>query len=272
MAGGGGQWAPPEDSEHAGGLRLAGGLFTVLPFRPVSVLTRQDAVRAVRWMPWLGLLMGALAGTVAGVVGWLGASPLLCAALGVGLVESMTGFLHLDGLADTSDGLGSRRDTQAALAIMKGNDIGPMGVASVVLVLLVDVAAAASPGDFQTTAALLLLAPMVGRLACLWACGRWVPNARAGGFGALFAGVTTPLDAAAQLAAVLVLAAGLGWGLAAGAGALVLASAVLAGLTLAQLCQRYLVRRFGGLTGDMLGALIELTTLGFLVVAGVWLA
>ena len=54
--------------------------------------------------------------------------------------------------------------------------------------------------------------------------------------------------------------------------ALVLAAAVLAALTLAQLCQRYLVRTFGGLTGDMLGALIELATLGFLVVAGIGLA
>lgn len=272
MASSGGQWAEPEQSEHAGGLRLAGGLFTVLPFRPVSALTRQDAVRAIRWLPWLGLLLGALAGGVAGLVGWLGASPLLCAALGIGLLEAMTGFLHLDGLADTSDGLGSRRDTQAALDIMKGSDIGPMGVAAVGLVLLVDVAATASPGDFRTTAALLLLAPMVGRLTCVWACGRWVPNARPGGFGALFAGVTTPAAAAAQLTAVLVVAAGLGWGLAAGAGALVLAAAVLAALTLAQLCQRYLVRTFGGLTGDMLGALIELATLGFLVVAGIGLA
>ncbi len=100
--------------------------------------------------------------------------------------------MHLDGLADTSDGIGSRRPPDEALTIMKRSDIGPMGVATLVLVLLVDAAALASP---HLTGSKLLAAvaclPMVGRVAVLTGTGRWAPNARPGGFGALFSGVTS---------------------------------------------------------------------------------
>jgi len=267
MAAGGGTLSEPGSIERAGGLRLAGGLFTVLPFKPVNGLDRDATTRAMAWFPWLGLLLGTMTAAVLAALGRLGAGAMLLGVLGVALVEMMTGFMHLDGLADTSDGLGSRKPPQEALEIMKRNDLGPMGVASVVLFLLIQVAALSGAGNYRTIAVLAALAPMVGRLACVLSCGSWIPTARPGGFGALFAGVTTPIGGTLQGVAVTAVCAGVGWGLGGLPVAALLVAAALAAMVAAHFWSHHLIGRFGGLTGDMFGSLIELSTAVFLIVA-----
>ena len=114
-------------------LLAAVGLFTVIPVRPFDV-DRRAASRAMAALPVLGLLLGLAAGAVAGLLGWL-TSPLLGAVVGLALLAWLTGALHLDGVADTADGLGSRKPADEALAIMRRSDIGPMGVVVLVFVL-----------------------------------------------------------------------------------------------------------------------------------------
>ena len=105
------------------------------------------AARAVFWLPVLGAGLG-LAGRAAMVFvaagQWSPERQLLGAALAMVLLALATGGLHLDGLADTADGLGSRRPADQALEIMRRSDAGPLGVATLVLVLLVQVCALAS--------------------------------------------------------------------------------------------------------------------------------
>ncbi|MBT0879684.1 adenosylcobinamide-GDP ribazoletransferase, partial [Campylobacter sp. 2018MI01] len=119
-----------------------------------------------------------------------------------------TGGFHLDGVADTADGLGSRAAPEKALMIMKKSDIGPMGVMSIVLVLLVDAAAVVSlagtvgSGAWWRVAILVGLGPALARAAILLATMTGVPCARPGGFGSLVAGVTTPRSAAINLTAL----------------------------------------------------------------------
>ena len=107
--------------------------------------------------------------------------------------------------------------------------------------------------------------PMVGRVAALIGTGRWSAPARPTGFGALFAGVTT--DLALLISGVAVLAAAaLGGGLALGArGVAVFMLGALVAWGVAALWQRHLHRRFGGITGDTLGALIEVSQAAFLL-------
>ncbi|MYX73011.1 adenosylcobinamide-GDP ribazoletransferase, partial [Streptomyces sp. SID3915] len=70
-----------------------------------------------------------------------GAGPLLAAVASVALPAALTRGLHLDGLADTADGLGSGKPAEDALRIMKQSDIGPFGVITLLFVLLAQVAA-----------------------------------------------------------------------------------------------------------------------------------
>jgi len=249
-------------------LRAALSLFTILPVRAAPQISRDEAARAVRWLPVAGALLAVpAAGVVLGVAAGGHSAPrlLLAAALAMGVLAVLTGGLHLDGLADTADGLGSRRPRDEALAIMRRSDVGAFGVAALVFVLVVQITALATVPPGWPGAAALAAAVVTGRVAVVLATGPGSPAARPDGFGALVAGATTPLARFAAgtvlLASVAVVAA-LAWGLPV---ALRGAAAVLAGLLAAGLLRRIAIRRLGGLTGDVFGALIEVSTATVLV-------
>ncbi|MDP4506205.1 adenosylcobinamide-GDP ribazoletransferase [Nonomuraea turcica] len=164
------------------GLRFAIGTLSVFPVR-VEHVDRQVAGQAMTLAPVVGLALGAVAGLPLG----LPVPALLSAALAVGLLALLTRGLHLDGLADLADGLGSGKPADQALAIMKKSDIGPFGVMALVFTLLVQVAALAEAGF-----AALAAACVAGRLALTWACRPSVPAARPEGLGATVAGTVRP--------------------------------------------------------------------------------
>jgi adenosylcobinamide-GDP ribazoletransferase len=250
--------------------RVALSLFTVIPAGGSSKLGEGDAAAAVLWLPAVGLLLGGLGGGVllavmagAGPGGVSGPRRLLGAALAVALVALLTGGLHLDGLADTADGLGSRRPAPQALDIMRRSDVGPMGVATLVLVLLIQVAALAAIPRTTLAAAALVLAAATSRVAVVLATGS--PAARPGGFGSLVAGRTTAADRELTVAllccaaAAACLAAG-GWPLAWRG-----LSATMIGLLAGGLLQAIARRQLGGMTGDVFGAIVEVSTAAVLV-------
>jgi adenosylcobinamide-GDP ribazoletransferase len=220
----------------------------------------------VFWLPVLGAGLG-LAGSAVMVFVAAGdfsaQRQFLGAALAVALLAVATGGLHLDGLADTADGLGSRRPAGQALEIMRRSDAGPFGVAALVLVLLVQVCALASLPRGQAAAA-LVLAAVTSRVAVVLATG--APSARPSGFGALVAGRTSVAGRVASL--VLLLAAVVAAGLALGGlpAAARGTAAAAAGLGVAAVLRRAARRRLGGLTGDVFGAIIELSTATVLLV------
>jgi adenosylcobinamide-GDP ribazoletransferase len=245
-------------------LRTAVSLFTVIPVGGEAELGDGDAARAVLWLPVVGLLLGlAGAGVMAGVDAGGSGGPrrLLGAALAVGLIALLTGGLHLDGMADTADGLGSRRAPADALAIMRRSDVGPMGVAALVLVLLVQVTAVAAVPDGAPAS--LVLAEVTGRVAVVVATGS--PAARPGGFGALVAGRTSPL--ARTLVVVLLGCAIVVAGLASDGTGLAVRGlvAALIGLLAGGLLQLVARRRLGGMTGDVFGAIVEVSAAAVLV-------
>ncbi len=272
------------------GLRLALTTFTVLPLRGGRV-DRAAAGTAMALAPLVGAGLGAvLAGLGLGLTA-LG-TPVLVVAVLVVLAEwLLTRGLHVDGLADTVDGLGSYRDRDRALAIMRSPEIGPFAVAAIGVDLLLRVACLAAllagvagddpfdrptfdgivvvtgaPGADSSATGWTVLVALVcvaatGRLAVTFACRPGVPSARPGGLGALVAGAAPLWTALAGLVAVAALA--------------VLAVpdrpwqgplAVLVALGLAELLRWHAARRLGGITGDVLGALVEVATLGALMV------
>ena len=236
-------------------LRLAVGTLTVLPVG-VSIPTPGVTGRAMLLAP-LAVLPLAIASAAASwgadAIGW---PSLLVGLVGVGVLALGTRALHLDGLADTVDALGSGWDRERALAIMRSGDIGPMGVVALLVVLGAQAVAIGELVSGWPSAALLMVIICSSRAAVGLACLRGIPAARPGGLGAAVAGsvprgamVISWLSVLVAITAALVLSDGRWW-----FGPLSVGAALLA----AGLVLRHCVRRFGGVTGDVMGAMVEI--------------
>lgn len=234
------------------GLRLAVSWLTVLPVRGPDNVDRAAAGRAIALAPLVGGLLGAGAAGLLWMLVWAGASSVLAGLLAVGALALITRGMHLDGLADTMDGLGSYGPPERARQIMKSGGAGPFGVAALVFAIGVQAfsfAALAEAGRWFAVA----LAITAGRVAVVLACRKGIDAAPDANFGALVAGTQSPLTAAA-------------WSVATVATAIFTTPnhwqgplAILIALTAATILIRHTVRRFAGLSGDTLGATIELT-------------
>jgi adenosylcobinamide-GDP ribazoletransferase len=144
---------------------------------------------------------------------------------------------------------------------MRRGDTGPAGIATVALVLLIQVAALGAVADRQWAA--VLVAAVAGRAVLSMACVRGIAAARGEGLGATVA-ASVPVPAAVAVAVAVA------------AGAAAVATpwwagpvAVLAGYGAAAVLLRRCVTRFGGITGDVLGACVEGTVAAALVVLAV---
>jgi adenosylcobinamide-GDP ribazoletransferase len=237
-------------------IRLSVGTLTAIPVPPPRRVDRRVAGAAMAMAPLavLPLALGVLAVSAGGAL--VGAPPLVLAAVAVVVLVLGTRAIHLDGLADTADGLSSGDDRRRALEVMRRSDIGPSGVAAVTLVLLLDVAALTTLLATWRGGALAGVAVLSSRSLLAWACVRGVPSARSDGLGATVAGTvgaSVLVVSAVAMAAFSAAAAAL-TGLAWWAGPTVLVAAVVAGWVVV----RRAVRRVGGVTGDVLGAVVEI--------------
>lgn len=249
-------------------LRLLFGTLTVVPVRPPTSVDRRTAGWAMALAPLAGLVLALLvAAPLALAEEYADPPPLLAAVLVIGALALLTRAMHLDGLADVADGLGSGRAGEQALAIMKQPDIGPFGVATLVLMLLVQVAGLAECIGRDLGALVVLLALVWSRLTVTALSTARYSAARPEGLGSLVAGSVSTLQAVLGL----ILASGVTVGaLALAVAADRLASAdlwdhpatvvlfALAALS-GRLLADHAVRRFGGVTGDVYGAAVETT-------------
>ena len=247
------------------------GLLTVIPVGDIGDVDRRLARSAMVLAPVVGLILGVIAAVVliavdALVPTTLGA--LLAAVLALSTLAYLTRALHLDGLADTADALGSGKRAEAALEIARRGDVGPFGVVTLLFVLLVQASALAVVIEAGWGAPALILAVVTGRVAAVLACTRGIPPARPDGLGALVAGTIPRIASAVWVIVIMVGAFGVGmWLGASGPGAMPLA--VVIGLALALAIVGRSVRRLGGITGDVLGATVELSTTTAIVVLAV---
>lgn len=235
-------------------LILAARFLTVVPIPGREAHGARALGRAAWWFPIVGLLLGsALAGADRLLA--LAFPPLLSAGLVLALWKVATGGIHLDGLADCLDGLGGQ-NPEHRRSIMRDSRIGAFGAIGLILDLLIAFLALADMPPGQR-GRLLFLAPAVGRLAPLLLGPRLRAATPGQGAGATFVAALPSWAGPAHLAVLLGLATWLvgGWGVVLTVGALATAS----------LAASALAWRFGGVTGDVLGADVELCELAFLL-------
>lgn len=238
-------------------LRLSVGMLTCLPVPAVMDVTPGVARGALLLSP----LAAAPLGVVVGLACWAGGQadlpPLAVAFVALGLLALGSRALHLDGLADVADGLTASYDRERSLEVMKGGTAGPAGVAALVVVLGAQAAALSTYGASAREAVVAGACVAASRGALWIVCTSVVPPARADGLGVTFARrvpVAVAVAGWAGLAALSALVDPV-------RGPVAVAVAAAAVLLLTWRC----VRRFGGVTGDVYGAAIEVALAALLV-------
>ncbi|SHF67142.1 adenosylcobinamide-GDP ribazoletransferase [Geodermatophilus nigrescens] len=263
--------APPEQPpgsrpRWAGPLESA-ALLTVLRV-PAAGTTSTRGV--LPWAPLVGLVLGGAAAG-AGVLGAHLVSPLAGAVAALALLAWLTRALHLDGLADTADGLGPLRGRERALQVMHQGDVGPFGVVTLVLVLLLQAAAGAALLGVDGGWVALWAAVVVARLAMARTGLPGVATAEGSALGRAVAGTVSVPWFAGWVGLVLAGAAGAGWAAGGPGTAAALAGATGAGLLAAEAVRARATARIGGVTGDVMGAMGEAAaTVVLLVAAAGW--
>ena len=247
------------------GIRLAVGTLTALPTRPPGHVNRSVAGRAMVVAPLAVLPLGLLVAFVCWAGRELQLEPLAVAAAAIGALALGSRALHLDGLADTADGLTASYDPERSLAVMKSGNTGPAGVAILLVVLLIQVTSLANILNRPYGPVLAGVLVCASRAALSLACMQGVPAARDDGLGvtytqtvpriitvALWVAVTAVVSAAFELSEIPWWHGLIGAALA----------ATVVGLLLVRS-----VKRFGGVTGDTFGAAIELALATLLISA-----
>lgn len=226
---------------------------TRIPLPPLQ-LAERDFARSAGFFSWVGVLIAIPLFASSRLVSALGAP--LAALITVSLWVLITGGLHLDGLADSVDGLsGGRGDRTRTLEIMRDSRIGSHGALALMLVLALKWAALERALVIEQP--IWIMAPIAARFACtLIVLG--FPYARASGLGSPFVGLPP--------APTLITAAG-----AVGIAAVLIGPWSLVPALIASLCAVGVALRMngllGGLTGDVYGAAIELAELAALLEA-----
>jgi adenosylcobinamide-GDP ribazoletransferase len=231
-------------------LKIAIGFLTVFPFSGKEEYRPGDLGRAAGWFPMIGAFLGVMIAAI-----YYGLSQvfpgMVAAALAVAVWVGLTGGLHLDGLADSCDGLLNASGRERRLEIMKDPRVGTFGALGLIMSVLLKFVCLSSL-SFQQAWIVLPLAAGLGRWLLIWAGKQ--PLARPGGMGADYSVGLNPGSfwLAASTTALLAALAGFlsGWRV----------LGVLAAVHLiAWLIFRMAKSRLGGVTGDIFGLLVELS-------------
>ncbi len=238
---------------------------------PIAVdFTVERFVAGMKWMPLVGLLVGLpAAGCFLLADNFLGLECAAIVSVMAGLV--ITGGLHLDGLADTADGIFSYRSRERMLEIMRDSVIGTNGVLALISCLLLKFVFLK---NITATGALIavLYTPVLGRTALVWhsAVAQYARDGKGLGEYVNQTGVTEAMWATlfSLLLAVFLLAF---TGMAAGVILGVVVLLQVFAIAVAVIFAAYLKKKIGGITGDTIGATVEITeTVGFFLFLLIW--
>lgn len=219
--------------------------FTLLTRFPLPVdhaKTGERAARAAWAYPFVGAVLGLIAGTIALALAAFGVESGMAAAIAIGALMMLTGALHEDGLSDCADGLGGGTTIQRRLEIMKDSRIGAFGAAALCAAIL------ARWSGYEA----VITVDWIWAFIAVGAASRLpmvlvmyvMPLARSDGLAATVGLITAPIAIIATLLTLILCVASIG----------LLALPMIATAILACLPLCYLAwRRIEGYTGDILG-------------------
>jgi len=210
-------------------------------------VTEGDLAKSMVYFPIVGFLIGVILNYSDKALAWT-VPPSIANALLLIMFVIITRALHIDGLADTLDGIMGGHDRTSRLEIMKDSRLGTAGALGIMLLLLVKYLCFNNLFDNDKASA-LLTAPMMGRWTQILMVFR-ANYGREQGMGSAFVGHlrSTGLIATSAVALGLAVFVSGTWA------AILIASVVL----FTMVCRWYLVRKLGGVTGDVIGAVSEL--------------
>ena len=219
---------------------------TLCPWPARIERSGEEVGRSAIFFPAIGFALGSMLVLFNRLLQPFASSGLLSVIL-IALLLLATRGLHLDGLADTFDGLGAGGDRERVLRIMDDSHTGVFGVAAIVVILFLKIQALDSLGDERWRA--LLMAPVLSRWTMVLLA--YHANAAKAGLGALFINHLKGGHFLGATLVTLLLIAAIGQ---------LLGIALMAWLALFTLaCKHYFHRRLGGVTGDTFGAVAELS-------------
>ena len=240
------------------GVTTALNWLSILPIRGATTFDRITGTRVMAALPVVGVVFGVFTAALLGLLGVLGVATLLTAVLVVIMWELLNRMMHLDGLADVADALGSYAPPERAREILVDSHTGLMGFGAVLFSLMVQVAAVTAVLDGRA-GWLVCFIPALSRLG-----GQVV--ARVGrmslsptGFGAMVVGTVRWWWVAAWLVALGVVAGGVAVWADDMALAWIAPVAGIVACVVSEGAGRHFSRRFGGANGDCIGAGIHLS-------------
>ena len=239
---------------------------TILPVPSGSIHEPYDDMgKSSAYFPLVGLIQGFLLALIFVIFGRRFPYDIVAALQVVGLVLSNGGF-HLDGLSDTVDALASRKSKEKMIAIMKDSAAGPIGVVSIVLIILLKYLLFKNVNSLpgSTAYVALVLTPALARWSMVPALFHF-KSARNDGLGKIFIEQTGAWELFMATCLLLGITATI----------LLLVSQLIMLLKmiaifisvyiLSFLMSRFFANKFGGLTGDNLGAITEMSEVIFLL-------
>jgi adenosylcobinamide-GDP ribazoletransferase len=238
--------------------KLALSFLTIAPVKIKEDVDSGTFGKSIAYFPVVGLLIGfVLAALWYLFVFKMGLGKSAASIIIVIALAALTRMLHLDGLADMFDGLLGGKDSEHSLAIMKDSRVGSFGVVSVSCALLAKYAFL-SALDGQLSALVIILFPVAGRFMASYAIITQ-PYARDSGLATLFSEGRKATELIIPTTFTMIL----GFALLGVSG---IAAIIVTGL-LAAIILKWTKSKIGGITGDIIGGLIEISEIMLLFVA-----
>jgi adenosylcobinamide-GDP ribazoletransferase len=210
----------------------------------------QELGRSVGFFPLVGAFLGLVLASTNGLLGFI-LPDFVRAAIVLGFWVLLTGALHLDGFLDACDGMFGGFSPENRLRIMRDEQIGAFAFAGGMILMLVKISAIAS---IKPSSLALILAPVLGRWAMSIAVVAF-PYARQEGLGRVIKDHTGKAQAVIATVITLIIVVGLGFY----ASGLLITLSVAAAVIASYICIRFSLSRLPGLTGDLYGAICEVT-------------